>query len=168
MIAKDWMSTRGGWQDDAEGWAAYLHHLIALGLNEAEQKQQGFEGLSRGWAIGTKGWRQALAKDYSHLRLSGGLERAESKSLNEGYWEMRLAEFLRHMGKQPDELQTRPKKQVWKVELAQRLRREAGASIVWIARTLRMGQPGSVRSYLARASRSGSGSVTARGSGDSI
>jgi REP element-mobilizing transposase RayT len=150
MVAADWLSARGGWQDDAEGWASYQQYLVALGQSEAEQKRQGLEGLSRGWAIGTSGWRQALAKEYSHLRLTGGLERGESKALNEGSWEMCLSELLQRVGKGAADLQTRPKKQAWKVELAQRLRHEAGASVVWIARTLCLGQPASVRSYLAR------------------
>jgi hypothetical protein len=43
--------------------------LQALGGDPARQKDLGFEDMSRGWAIGTSGWRKALAEDYAHLAL---------------------------------------------------------------------------------------------------
>ncbi|MGH7955698.1 MAG: transposase [Opitutaceae bacterium] len=150
IVAADWLRARGEWSDNREGWAAYKRHLTALALDEAEQKRQGLEGLSSGWAIGTAGWQRAIAKEYSHLRLTGGLERAQAKALNEGSWEARLLELLGDLRKTPAQLITRPKKLMWKLELARRLRQEAGASVVWVARTLHLGRPASVRSYLVR------------------
>lgn len=150
MSAAPWLSARGGWTDNADGWAAYLNYLVELGKDEAEQKRQGLEGLSRGWAIGSSGWRQAIARDFSHLKLAGGLGRDESKAMNEANWEALLLQFLTQLKKSRNELATRPKNVPWKIDLAHRLRTEAGASVVWIARALQLGKPGSLRSYLAR------------------
>lgn len=152
IVAADWLFACGGWSDNPEGWKAYVGHLVELGLNEAEQKRQGLEGLSRGWAIGTYAWRQAMAKEFAHLRLRGGLDREQAKALNEGAWEARLQEWLAQLGRTKAELATRPRKQAWKLELARRLRNEVGASVVWIAKALALGRPASVRSYLSGSS----------------
>jgi putative transposase len=124
---------------------------VTTGQSEAEQKRQGLEGLSRGWAVGTHGWRQAIAKDYAHLSMAGGLERESAKALNEASWHTRLRELLTDSGRTSAELATRPRKVAWKLDLARQLRDEVGASVVWLACTLDLGRPASVRSYLARA-----------------
>ena len=43
-----------------------------------------------------------------------------------------------------------PKGVAWKIDLARRLRTVAAAPYRWIAETLNMGAPSSVRAYLAR------------------
>jgi hypothetical protein len=68
--------------------------LVTTGQSEAGQKRQGLDGLSRGWAVGTHGWRQAIAKDHAHLSMAGGLERESAKALNEASWHTRLPELL--------------------------------------------------------------------------
>lgn len=151
LTAAEWLQARGGWSDTAEGWRAYAAHLVALGRDEAEQKRQGLEGMSRGWALGTHAWREALARDHAHLRLIAGLEREQVRALNQAAWGQRLEELLHQMRRRSEDLCVRPLKQPWKVALAQQLRRETGASVIWISRTLHLGRPSSVRSYLARA-----------------
>jgi REP element-mobilizing transposase RayT len=150
MVAAEWLEARGGWKDTAEGWRAYVAHLIGLGQNEAEQKRQGLERRSSAWALGTHGWRQAVARDHTDLRLSNGLERDQARALNEARWSARLSELLKEAERSAGELESRPLKQLWKLQLANKLRREVGASITWIALTLNLGRPASLRSYLSR------------------
>ena len=83
--------------------------MLAIGQSEAKQKRAGLLGLSRGWAIGTAGWRRTMAKEFSHLRLSGGLERVQARALNEAVLESRLQELLRAAGKRLDDVTTKPK-----------------------------------------------------------
>lgn len=150
LVAAEWLEARGGWSDTAEGWRAYVAHLIELGQDEAEQKRQGLEGLSRPWALGTHGWRQTVASDHVNLRLTSGLERDQACALKEARWSVRLSELLEEAGLSAQALSTKPLKQSWKLQLASKLRREVGASITWIARTLMLGRPASLRSYLTR------------------
>lgn len=150
LQAVAWLQARGEWSDTAEGWRAYAAHLVRLGQDEAEQKRQGLEGLSRGWALGTRSWREAVARDHAHLRLTAGLEREQARALNEAAWAETLAELLQEMGRRSEELAVRPRNQPWKLELARRLRHEAGASVIWITQALKFGRPSSLRSYLAR------------------
>jgi putative transposase len=52
-----------GMPDTPASWARYVEHLCALALDETEQKRLGFDGFGRGWAIGSAGWKRALAKE---------------------------------------------------------------------------------------------------------
>jgi hypothetical protein len=62
--------------DSPEGWSDYVQQLQMLALNAAEQERRGFGEMCRGWAIGTAGWRKALAKTYSQ---HGSTARARPK-----------------------------------------------------------------------------------------
>jgi putative transposase len=60
---------QNGLNDTADGWAEYVASLAMLAGNSMEQERRGFSKFNRGWAIGTRGWREALAKDHAHLAL---------------------------------------------------------------------------------------------------
>ena len=63
MTAKDWLRTRGQWREDPADWERYHQHLIVPGADVEEQKRQGLQSMSTGWALGTNGWRRAIARD---------------------------------------------------------------------------------------------------------
>lgn len=73
LVADDILAA-SGLEDSSEGWCEYVAQLQELAMNPAEQERRGFGEMSRGWAIGTAGWRKALAKTYSQLALHPGLE----------------------------------------------------------------------------------------------
>lgn len=139
--------------DNADGWSEYLTQLHRLSLSPEEQKRQGFDSFSRGWAIGTAGWRQAVARDHAHLALHPGLGADEARSLREAAWENRLAELLREAARTENDAAQSLRSAAWKIELARRLRTETGASIVWLAKHLHLGSPNSARVYLSRANK---------------
>ena len=149
LAAQAWLQARGGWNENANGWEGYRGHLEALSRNEAEQKQQGLEGLSRGWAIGTPGWRRALAQQYTHQKLSPGMERDQIKDLKLAAWDLQLDVLLSKVGKNRIDLTTRPRTNKWKLLIARELR-NIGAQTSWIAELLQMGKAASLRSQLSR------------------
>lgn len=153
------------WVDD-EGWRgagrfgdrendrkAYEAYLVEVGRAENEWERLGLKGLSAGWAIGTSGWRRAMAKEHGQMALNPGLEMREARELREGAWETCLLGELRGMGKQEAEFATKPRKQHWKIDLAARVRNRSGASVTWLADRLILGKSASLRSYLARLAR---------------
>jgi REP element-mobilizing transposase RayT len=143
---------RGGgrFSQSDPGRRGYEEFLIEVGRNEKEWEKLGLNGLSEGWAIGTSGWRRAMAKEHGQRALNPGLELREIRELREGAWEHTLQEQLKRIGRDEAELQTYPKRQSWKVELATAVRACCGASVVWLAQRLALGKPSSVRSYLCR------------------
>ena len=53
---------RGGWADDIEGIRCDGEFLKELAVEELRWERKGLTGLGRGWAIGTRGWMQALGR----------------------------------------------------------------------------------------------------------
>jgi hypothetical protein len=70
------------------------------------------------------------------------------KEMREAAWEVSLADKLKESGLSHEELETRPRKQAWKLYLALQLRSETGSSIVWLARRLHLGKATTARGYL--------------------
>jgi len=148
LVKEPWLRAVGGWGNDGEGRSAYLAHLIEVGRNEAGWEPLGLTGLSKGWAIGTSGWRKALAKEHAALALNPGLAREQVSELRVAAWEQALGAALGEIGKTREDLATKPSRRTWKVELALKLRETTGAPVTWLAETLKLGRAASVRGYL--------------------
>ena len=129
---------------------AYESYLVEVGADEGRWEALGLSGLAKGWAIGSSGWRKAIAKEYGHLALNPGLEREEVKELREGAWERKLELMLKALSREEADLATKPKRQDWKVEIAVRIRKESGASIAWLANRLQLGAAATLRGYMCR------------------
>jgi len=87
-----------GLEDKRGDWIRYIHYLIALAADPEEQKRQGIDELTSGWAIGTLGWKRALAREYSHLKLDVGVSAGGVRELNEARWSDALTKALRDCG----------------------------------------------------------------------
>jgi putative transposase len=160
LNASDWLPALG-YSDTPDGWRAYTRMLIDLSANSADQKEMGFGEMSRGWAIGTHGWRKSIAQEHTHLALSPGLSARERNDLRHAKWTAVLARALALAGKTEAHIHADAKSAAWKVGVADQLRREANAAYPWIASSLNMGKPASVRVYvsLARQARAAAASV---------
>jgi putative transposase len=148
LVAEAWLGALG-LSDDPEGWIDYLERLRRLAGDTEEQARMGFDSMSRGWAIGTAGWRKAVAKDLASMALTPGLSAAEVREIREAKWEAALSGLLAAAGRSEPTVGAGRKAEPWKVELALALRDRYGASTRWIAEKLAMGSPDSVRSVLS-------------------
>ncbi len=148
LCAEVWLMARGGWADNSEGLTAYADYIVALAKDEAEWQRVGVVGLAKGRAIGTDGWRKALAKEQAQLRLESAMAGPERKELRKAAWEAALTDNLSSLGKAENDLKTKPRKQPWKLDLALKLRSETGASIAWLAERLDLGKAFTARGYL--------------------
>ncbi|HEY0967107.1 MAG TPA: transposase [Opitutaceae bacterium] len=136
--------------DQPADWSCYVERLEVLAADEDEQVRLGHADLSSGYAIGTAGWRRAVAEQYQHLALSPGLEASEAQTLRETVWNARLKAAMGELGKADgDLLRERLKGAPWKIELAVKLR-AAGVPACWIGLRLGMGGPNAVRAYVNR------------------
>lgn len=138
-------------ENTPKAWRGELRRLSELASDQSEQKRLGFEQMSRGWAIGTSGWRKALAKEYAQLSLLG-MSRDEASELREARWEGILEEFLRRWRIAEDSPET---EKIVAVQVGLRLEatqalRGAGAPYRWIADSLGLGSPENLRIRLYR------------------
>ena len=137
-----------GWQDDENGLRQYAAHLTALATDEKRWAREGLTGLGLGWAIGTRGWMLALAKEHERSGLAVGLTKEERDALRSVRWEAALDEGLNRRGKSAQDLVSRPMKQEWKLALAEEIREGTGAAISWLAHHLHFGGADTLRGYL--------------------
>jgi putative transposase len=135
---------------DESGRGAYNDYLVEIGRDEARWDALGLRGLSKGWAIGSAGWRRALAKEYGQRALNPGFEHDEVRELREGAWEASVKEALAEMGREDADLATKPRRQDWKLKVAVRVREQSGVSLAWLAARLQIGGAATLRSYLYR------------------
>ena len=150
-LACDLMLGHRGLADTPETWADYIAELSRLALDEAEQKQLGFDTFGKGWAIGTDGWKRALAKELSHTPLVG-LAQMEAKFLREERWQAVLDKALIKAHKTANDLtphSPREKGQIWRLALAAQLRSH-GAPYALIASKLGFPNPNSLKIRLFR------------------
>ena len=139
-----------GLEDKRSDWMRYVSYLVALAGDPEEQKRQGFDELTSGWAIGTISWKRTLARAYSHLKLDVGLSAGGVRELNEVRWCDALEKALRDYGHAESDLALTPPSTPWKIAIASMLRREAAAPYSWIARRLNLGNLNTLRSNVRR------------------
>jgi putative transposase len=149
LTAARWLGQLG-LEDSATGWTSYVHELVRLARDPAEQERRGFGEFCRGWAIGTAGWKRTLAREYAHLATIPEYPESERRDIRQAHWQATLEEALGHWRKSADDLLRAPKYQRWKVEIAARLRTRGGAPYRWIAAALKMGTPGALRVAVCR------------------
>jgi REP element-mobilizing transposase RayT len=152
MDARAWLNAMQ-LHPDSEGWSIYLDRLRQLALDPSEQERLGFGAMSRGWAIGTKAWRSAVAKDHAHLVINPGLAAAEAREVREARWTDQLNQLLIIEKRTLNEALGSAKSAEWKIALALKLRQETGASVTWLANALYLGKASSARNYFSKVSR---------------
>ncbi len=148
LVCADWLA-RHGWENSLSGVNRYVGYLTELARDEAAQKRLGLEKLSAGWAIGSEGWRRAIAKDHAQRALDPGVEAGELKALKDAHWAQILDGELERQGKTREGAEKEIRSAPWKITVAARLRR-AGAPYAWITAALHMGKTSSVRAHLSK------------------
>jgi len=156
IVRGDGWTADGGWRGNGrfgEGLAArqrYEEVLIQLGRDEAQWESLGLKNLSVGWAKGTAGWRQSLAKELRQTALEPGLQLTEVRELRERAWDDAVKAALRAAKRTEEDLATGPMRQDWKIALASEVRRLTGAPWAWLTERLHLGPTGTLRSRLCR------------------
>lgn len=131
-------------------WERYGAHLAEVAGSPEVQAKLGFPTLSRGCAIGTRGWMRALAKDHAQLALNPGFEAGEVRALREEGWHQALADVITDVGISPEEFAAGAVSLDRKVEIAARLRKRVAATYAWIAQMLNISHAPSSRMQVHR------------------
>ncbi|MBT5902149.1 MAG: transposase [Opitutaceae bacterium] len=144
-----WLNTHG-LEDTPKGWDDYIEILKRKHGEGGAGMEDEDRALSSGWAVGSDAWKvqtlkEALPSDETTLSSEGLQVPPEMLRVK---WKLRLDQELEDFGKSRADLEADRKSAAWKIQLADRLQRENGASVTWIAAELRMGKPNSVRAYL--------------------
>ncbi len=144
-----WMQSIG-LEDSTEGWQEYGNRLQRKATVSTESARAEHTALTSGWAIGSDTWKETtlstqIPDDLATRSPNSGRLSGEILSVK---WALRLKQELVEAGKSQQDVLSARKGADWKVVIANRLQRELGVSIKWIARELNMGKSGSVRANL--------------------
>jgi REP element-mobilizing transposase RayT len=155
LVADTVLADAGALADSRAGWQRYLDFLDVLAEEAPEVRQRKFDTMCRGWAVGTKPFRDALIRDLREKEIS--LHRAvrlgdsggERQRLRSDIWRERL-EFAAHTaGLELDRLGSRKSAQS-KVVLAALMKLTTDVSNRWLTEQLDMGTPASAGEFVRR------------------
>ncbi|MGH8020117.1 MAG: transposase, partial [Opitutaceae bacterium] len=104
LCLQESLQEAGGLEDNRAGWNRYESYLSWLSEDAPARKQMEFARMSRGWAIGTKGFRQALVQDEKRLRAVVRSNQREARAARETAAEARLEQALDILGKGPEDI----------------------------------------------------------------
>jgi hypothetical protein len=139
--------------DAAAGWKRYLEYLAWQAAEGPAGKNRAYASLSRGWAIGSDAFKQALLKDEAVL--ADAWESSGAAEVRAGRWSTALDAALRVV---PKAAQSEASKSApWKVALAAFMKETTDVSNTWLAERLDMGSAFYVSKHVGLLRRSSSG-----------
>jgi REP element-mobilizing transposase RayT len=94
-------------------WPTYAMHLARIATVGGDDPRATRGAYSRGWAIGTSGWRRTLAREHQHLALAPEMSAVEIADFKTARWQEALHAGLSAMGRTPLDLEHTPKGAEW-------------------------------------------------------
>jgi putative transposase len=137
----------GDLADTPIGRQKYLEYLSWLSMSNKAKKEQCFERMSRGWALGTREFK----KDLMTESRADGIERLGhvSQEARELYWERLLEQMLSYHGKSQCDIDRENKSVSWKVMIAYYLKHHTAVTNGSLSHHLNMGVINGVSRYVA-------------------
>lgn len=103
-------------------------------------KSEAYVSLSKGWVVGSSGFRAALIKDHSVAAHARAWEKQGAREIREQAWEECCTAALKALGRTDSEVASAAKSAPWKVAIAALLKERTQASNPWLARRLAIGR----------------------------
>ncbi|WP_269523569.1 transposase [Coraliomargarita parva] len=136
--------------DSLSGIRRYATHLELSEAQDPEKKEALTKRYCRGWFIGDKEAKKALAKDLNAKHPDVVWEGCELKELKQAQWGAVLVSELQRLKKGSSDISKDVKGAEWKVQIAKTLRATTTASNPWIAKQLNMGHPSRITNLIRK------------------
>ena len=150
----------GGLADTPTGHRAYEKFLIWQSTQGPVGKNEAYASMSRGWVLGSKGFREDLLKEHAPVPSSRAWEASGQREIRQLQWAAALAKCLGVLGKSIADTKQDRKSAPWKVAVALYLKQHTQADNTWLASQLHMGSANAVSHYVGiLRSKGGSGQV---------
>ncbi len=139
--------------DTPAGWRSYDDHLAWQAAEGPAGKSKAYVSLSKGWALGSADFRQALVADHALAGTIRAWESGSALEVRELEWTQQLAKLLHDVS--PTERTDRCQSATWKIRLAVRMKTSTDVSNRWFAAQLHMGSPAYLSKLVSLALRHG-------------
>jgi putative transposase len=140
----------GGLADSPAGWARYAQYLRWQSEEGPLGASKAYASLSKGWALGSVGFKQTLIKDHAVAALARAWEDEGASEIRRARWDTELQRCLACLHKGPADILSDRKSADWKIAIALRLKRQTQALNGWIAERLQMGTAVSVSQLVSQ------------------
>jgi putative transposase len=157
------LAEAGGLADTPAGRRSYADYLAWQAAAGPVGKNAAYVSLSQGWALGTEGFKAALAKDHALATEARAWGAAGVREIREQQWAELLAAGLRRAGKTAAEAQSERKSAAWKIALAAEMKQTTQVPNGWLAERLHMGSGMAVSQYVGQWRRAQAGRAEAAG-----
>lgn len=131
------LTEAGGLADTSAGRRAYADFLAWQAEEGPVGKSKAYVSMSKGWALGGKGFKQALLQDQAVAADTRAWESAGVREVRAAQWQRVLDRLRRSVP--PKETEDHRKSAPWKVKLATQMKASTDASNGWLAGQLGMG-----------------------------
>ncbi|MBI2496555.1 MAG: transposase [Opitutae bacterium] len=131
------LSEAGALADTPAGWRAYADYLSWQLTEGPAGKSQAYVSMSKGWALGGKGFKQMLLQDQAVAADTRAWESSGVREVREAQWQAVLDRLRQQVPAK--ETQNQRKSAPWKVKLATQMKASTDASNGWLADQLGMG-----------------------------
>jgi REP element-mobilizing transposase RayT len=132
--------------DTRAGWRSYGQYLAWQAAEGPAGRNRAYVSLSKGWALGSAGFKAALAKDHVLAAEARAWDQSGAQEIRQTRWESLFRQALAVLGRKESDLEAGPKSAGWKVALAVLLKERTQASNPWLAKRLGITRP----AYLSR------------------
>jgi putative transposase len=143
------LESAGSLKDSAYGRRKYEEYLLWLVEDKPRQKAMLFESMSKGWAMGTKEFKQALLEDEKSMKACLELGVSGAKEMREMAWSDKLERCLGALGKEGDRSSEDRKSADWKIAIAGYMKTRLLCRNGWLADRLAMGTEFAVSRYVS-------------------
>ncbi len=138
-----------GLVDSARGKEGYAKYLAWQAAEGPAGKNEAYVSLSKGWAIGSDGFKARLVKDYDLAPNTRAWEVEGAKVVSEARWLLALEQALRRLAKSTADCLADRKSAPWKIAIAAHLKQSTHANNRWLNEQLQMGTPVAVSQYVS-------------------
>lgn len=130
------LDAAGELPDNAKGWSSYADYLAWQAAEGPAGKNSAYVSLTRGWAIGSDAFREALLQDHAVAADAKAWEGEGAREVKETRWRKALHAALAAL---PAEAKSDHRKSApWKVAIAARLKATTDVPNGWLAEQLDM------------------------------
>lgn len=127
----------GALADTPAGWRAYADYLNWQATEGPVGKSKAYVSMSKGWALGGKGFKQTLLQDQAVAAVTRAWESQGVREVREAQWQAVLDGLRVQIP--AEQRQNQRKSAPWKVQLATQMKTLTDASNGWLAAQLDMG-----------------------------
>lgn len=131
----------GGLKDAPSGWKSYADYLDWQATDGPVGKSKAYVSLSRGWALGTAGFKATLRADHALAADTRAWTQEGAKELRAAQWADLLKRGLTAVAKTVDEASNEPKSAAWKLAVAAWMKSRTQVSNAWLSHHLHLGTP---------------------------